>query len=70
MKYKLGGWWYYHIEEAFRIVVFLNGWYKQLGELEKATAVAERNPTRFGVDFHEILQRKRWMNNTHDAVMT
>jgi hypothetical protein len=57
-------------KKLFHILVFWDGCYIQLGELEKATSVAERNPARFGVDFHEILQRKRWMNNTREAVMT
>lgn len=40
----------------------------QVDELDKAIAVAERDPSRYGLDSAEIAQRKRWTGLTRNQI--
>ncbi|MCO5564249.1 hypothetical protein L7F22_017907 [Adiantum nelumboides] len=40
----------------------------QVDELDKAIAVAERDPARYGLDSTEIAQRKRWTGLTRNQI--
>ncbi|MCO5590402.1 hypothetical protein L7F22_044372 [Adiantum nelumboides] len=40
----------------------------QVDELDKAIAVAERDPARYGLDSAEIAQRKRWTGFTQNQI--
>lgn len=40
----------------------------QVDELDKAIAVAERDPARYGLDSAEIAQRKRWTGLTRNQI--
>ncbi|EFJ11433.1 hypothetical protein SELMODRAFT_183263 [Selaginella moellendorffii] len=42
----------------------------QVNELDKAIAVAERDPSRFGIDAAEIGRRRKWSTATHDTIDT
>eukprot|EP00850_Spirogloea_muscicola_P000918 SM000003S11163 [mRNA] locus=s3:1290435:1291836:+ [translate_table: standard] len=43
--------------------------HEQLEELEKAVAVAERDPKRFCVDPPEIAARRQWISDTHNQIL-
>lgn len=40
----------------------------QVDELDRAIAVAERDPARFSIDVSEIERRKKWTASTHNQV--
>ena len=42
---------------------------EKVDELDKAIAVAERDPTKYGIDVAEIAQRKRWTVSTRNQVV-
>ncbi|KAL3693448.1 hypothetical protein R1sor_007099 [Riccia sorocarpa] len=42
----------------------------QVDELDRAIAVAERDPARFSIDAAEIERRKKWTSSTHTQVST
>lgn len=39
-----------------------------MDELDRAIAVAERDPARFSIDVAEIERRKKWTSSTHSQV--
>ncbi|CAM6127636.1 unnamed protein product [Calypogeia fissa] len=42
----------------------------QVDELDRAIAVAERDPARFSIDVAEIERRKKWTSSTHNQIFT
>lgn len=42
----------------------------QVDELDRAIAVAERDPARFSIDVMEIDRRKQWTSSTHNQILT
>ncbi|KAG6553002.1 hypothetical protein Mapa_005339 [Marchantia paleacea] len=42
----------------------------QVDELDRAIAVAERDPARFSIDVAEIERRKKWTSSTHSQITT
>ncbi|KAL2634372.1 hypothetical protein R1flu_005851 [Riccia fluitans] len=42
----------------------------QVDELDRAIAVAERDPARFSIDAAEIERRKKWTSSTHSQIST
>jgi hypothetical protein len=41
---------------------------EKVDELDKAIAVAERDPAKYGIDTAEIDQRKKWTTSTRNQV--